>query len=432
MSVTTSSNGLLLKDQVLQRIDQAEAQGGIDANTAAHLRTQAKSASPTQLAYASVRTVGADLFVAPGPSPTLGGVGNQIIGDTVQAMTTAFSGIGRNFRARHSIDLGKLQVAVGVHVGNAGEAPLQIHDGRVERAEAFLMPKALEARLAEMAGTPGLDARIYRTPFNGAPYYTILTRPAGAESWHAQVRPEGGELLSAGEARPNASGALTFKWADRGGRDPTRPTKTLEPFSVERYWDADSTPAPLAKLSRVVAKVLPHSGARTPTIEASIALASLMHDVAYYYGGSAAQKSVADTLFGQQIQYFAAKLDGRAGRASQITANVDVDAVALGGGAPFVESYSWSYGLPTAERGYATLEQGEAAKIRKVAQETFTTVVQQIADGTFQASDVLHAKLAQAGHRHAEQLVGEIQRLAKIIAQELSGAERSKVPGFQG
>ncbi len=208
------------------------------------------------------------------------------------------------------------------------------------------------------------------------------------------------------------------------------PATTLPRFSVDKFWDADSTPPALASLSRGVGGWLPKSGARTPQVEASVALASLMHDVSYYYGGWQDQKAGADDLFARQIVSFAGRLSPEAKQAAQLTAAVDKAAVALGGGVPFDKSYSWSYGFAQADRGYATLDPGEAEKIRGISQQTFRTVVNQLAEGKFKPSAVLKGKLAKADPVYQQQFKEELVRLAKSVQAQLK-TDPTSVPGFE-
>lgn len=218
-----------------------------------------------------------------------------------------------------------------------------------------------------------------------------------------------------------------------GLADPTRdqaterPTNHLAPFNVQRSWDADSTPPALAAFSRKIGGLFPGSGARTPDIEAAIVLASLMHDVAYYYGGSASDKEAADALFRKQIPFFASLLNQAAGRVAKVTALVDKLAVMIGGGPPFQESYSWGYGFEKAERGYTRLDPDEAMKIRRYAQDIFVKVVREIADQRFELSEVLQEKLAAAKPEYREKLKGAVVRLAG----ELARSEFREVPGFE-
>ncbi len=208
----------------------------------------------------------------------------------------------------------------------------------------------------------------------------------------------------------------------------TAPTQHLARFDVARFWDADSTPPALAALSRRVGARWPSSGARTPEIEAAVVLASLMHDVAYFYGGSAAQKAEADALFGAQIPAFVAKLAPEEVTASKHTALVDVAAVTLGGGAPFKEPYSWGFGFPAAERGYVTLAPGELERIRQIARETFTQVITELAHGTFEVSEVLQHKLAAVEPAYREALTSKVVALARVVASDLKGGV--EVPGL--
>lgn len=210
-----------------------------------------------------------------------------------------------------------------------------------------------------------------------------------------------------------------------------RPTHTLKRFDVAKYWDADSTPPALAALSRAVGSMAPKSGARTPEVEAGIVLASLMHDVAYYYGGDVEQKAAADALFGKQIPYFASKLshDPKVASAAQMAAAVDVSAVTLGG-LPSAESYAWSYGLKPSQRGFAPLQPGEAQAISKVARETFESVVKQIADGDFKLSGVLAGKLAGLDPVYREQLTSSVVTLAKRLEADRRAGRTHEIPGF--
>ncbi len=208
------------------------------------------------------------------------------------------------------------------------------------------------------------------------------------------------------------------------------PASTLPKFNVSKFWDADSTPPALACVSRSVGGWLPSSGARTPKVEAAVVMASLMHDVAYYYGGWQDQKSAADALFGKQIVAFAGKFGAEVQNSAKTTAAIDQAAVALGGGVPFEESYSWSYGLPMDQRGYATLNPGEQEKIRAISQQTFKTVVNQIAEGKFKPSDVLKGKLAKADPAYQQEIKEALVALAKSLQKDLK-TNPSSVPGFE-
>lgn len=212
-------------------------------------------------------------------------------------------------------------------------------------------------------------------------------------------------------------------------KDYGAPTVHLPRFDVARFWDADSTPAALACLSRGVGRALPTSGARTPEVEAGVVLASLMHDVAYYYGGNSTDRYNADQLFGAQIPYFVGLLDPAAVAAARRTAVVDVAAVDMGGGFPFCASYSWSYGWAKSDRGYATLNRGENEKVQAVARETFTEVVKQIASGRFQLSGALKAKLEAADPLHRDAVKAAVVRLARKLVPLLLAGGRG-VPGF--
>lgn len=226
---------------------------------------------------------------------------------------------------------------------------------------------------------------------------------------------------------PNATAALDV------APDIGRPASTLPRFSVAKFWDADSTPACLACASRALGSVV--AGARTPEIEAGIVMASLMHDVAYYYGGNSTDRDTADATFGRQIRYFVSKLkpgDEDAAKAAARTAAADVAAVQLGGGFPFGSSYSWSYGFAKPDRGYASHLPDEANKIRTIAHETFAEVVGQVASGRFELSDVLKGKLAQAKPEYQQRFKESMVRLAKALQSDLRGGRAEQIPGFGG
>lgn len=207
-----------------------------------------------------------------------------------------------------------------------------------------------------------------------------------------------------------------------------RPASTLPRFDVQKYWDADSTPSALASLSRAVGGVAPRSGGRTPVIEAAIVMASLMHDVAYYYGGWSSDRERADELFGAQIPYFAAKLDPEAIGPAKVAAAVDVAAVRVGGGVPFKEGYSWSYGFEPSQRGYATLDPGQLKQVQQISRETFREVVGQIAAGQFHISEVLAAKLGKASPEYQEEVKANIVKLCQALQRDFErGAD---LPGF--
>lgn len=206
-----------------------------------------------------------------------------------------------------------------------------------------------------------------------------------------------------------------------------RPTDPLAPFDPQRFWDADSTPPALAAFSRKIGELFPEIGARTPDIEAAIVLASLMHDVAYYYGGSLSEKKAADRLFRKQIQFFASLLNKKAGRVATVTALFDELAVMIGGGPPFQEDYSWSYGFEKTKRGYTQLDPAEAMKIRRCTQDVFRDVVREISDRKFELSDVLRKKLEAAETEYRQKLTSGIVRLA----EELTHLEFQGVPGLE-
>ena len=159
-------------------------------------------------------------------------------------------------------------------------------------------------------------------------------------------------------------------------------------------------------------------------------MASLMHDVSYYYGGSSDDKGRADRVFGEQIPYFVGKLDPSAVEAAKIASMIDVAAVKLGGGVPFKTSYSWSYGFEPSQRGFATLDRGENKKIDTIARETFKQVVDQIADGRFKPSDVLKGKLAAATPAYQAQIKANMVALAKVLQAELKKGTARDIPGF--
>lgn len=210
-----------------------------------------------------------------------------------------------------------------------------------------------------------------------------------------------------------------------------RPASTLPRFDVEKFWDADSTPPALACLSRKLGDLLP--GARTPEIEAAIVLASLMHDVGYYYGGNSTDRDRVDDTFGRQIQHFVGKLkpgDDDAARAAARTASIDVAAVQIGGGCPFNRSYSWSYGFAGPDRGYASHLPDEDAKIRAIARGTFTDVVKQIAARSFEPSEVLKGKLAKAPPAYQQRFLDAMVRLATAVQADLKSGKADSIPGF--
>lgn len=417
------------KERLLARINGALENHTITPEQAAQLRQRVGTASPSRLQAALQTPIGDD-FLPPGGQTTLGRLGGQIIDGVLTAAGQSLHGLGRGTRARSTVDERGLRTQVQGELSKRPIPGATVVEAVAHRTPAFLMPKAVEELWRALSTQPGVDARVYPSRFGGQDFYTFQSRGPAEPQWRLQVYAESGERVAAGTATPTAEGELTFQWIDRAGRDPSRPTRTLDPFSVEKFWDADSTPAPLAKLSRVLGKIDPRSPARTPQIEAGIVMASLMHDVAYYYGGSEAQKAIADTLFGRQIPYFVGKLDPQAGSRAKVTAAIDVDAVAFGGGFPFNQSYSWSYGFPRPERGYTTLEKGEIQRITKEAQSNFVAVVDAIADGTFQLSEVLRAKLQDAGPSYADPLIAQIKALAKILQAELRGPRRHEIPGF--
>ncbi|MBI1947966.1 MAG: hypothetical protein HYS27_19910 [Deltaproteobacteria bacterium] len=210
-----------------------------------------------------------------------------------------------------------------------------------------------------------------------------------------------------------------------------RPASTLPRFDVERFWDADSTPPALACLSRKLGDLLP--GARTPEIEAAIVLASLMHDVGYYYGGNSTDRDRVDDTFGLQIRHFVGKLkpgDEDAARAAARTAAIDVAAVQLGGGCPFNQPYSWSYAFAGHDRGYASHLPDEDAKIRAIARGTFADVVAQIAACDFEPSEVLKGKLAKAPAAYQRRFLDAMVRLAKAVQTDLKAGKANTIPGF--
>lgn len=214
--------------------------------------------------------------------------------------------------------------------------------------------------------------------------------------------------------------------------DMARPTRSRPRFSVEKYWDADSTPPALAALSRAVGRIGGKTGARTPEIEAAIVMASLMHDVGYYYGGPEAQKGLTDKLFGDQIPAFVKRLNPSAAQAAKLTAMVDVEAVKFGGGGPlFDQSYSWSYGFEQPRRGYSQLADGEPQAIRRIAQETFKDVVGQISSGTFKMSGVLEGKLAKADPQYQKAIVAAVQKLAQSLQADFEKGNDASIPGFE-
>ena len=213
------------------------------------------------------------------------------------------------------------------------------------------------------------------------------------------------------------------------GKDYGAPTTELPRFSAQKYWDADSTPPALACLSRSVGRLFPSSGARTPAVEAGIVLASLMHDVAYYYGGNSTDRDNADRLFGAQIPWFVGLIDKSSVEAARTAACVDEAAVNLGGGFPFRESYSWSYGWKKNDRGYASLNPGENERVRAVARESLAEVVGAIAASKFTVSGILKEKLQRATPAHQEAVKAAVVEMAKALKPLLDGGGAG-VPGF--
>lgn len=159
-------------------------------------------------------------------------------------------------------------------------------------------------------------------------------------------------------------------------------------------------------------------------------MASLMHDVAYYYGGSLEDKANADKVFGRQIVAFAGLLDSKAAGPAQRTAAVDVAAVTVGGGWPFREDYSWAYGFAEGNRQFTNLEPGEREKIQSVEGKTLQTVVKQIAAGQFTPSKQMQAKLDRLAPEYREQLLKSLQALAIELEKKLKGDGRKEIPGF--
>ncbi len=131
-----------------------------------------------------------------------------------------------------------------------------------------------------------------------------------------------------------------------------------EPFDMGRHWDLDSTPMLIKLLSRGL-------GIRTPKVEASLVLASLAHDVRYYYGGSRERKSDTDARFAHDLRRYARMID-----ASRVgfVASADLAAVKMFGGAPFIAGYAWSFGKKRwSERGYREAGSETLAAIDEVA-----------------------------------------------------------------
>jgi hypothetical protein len=212
-------------------------------------------------------------------------------------------------------------------------------------------------------------------------------------------------------------------------RDVSRPTSSLPRFHSKKFWDADSTPPALAALSRDIGELLPQSGARTPHIEAAVVMASLMHDVSYYYGGTRENKAAVDGLFGQQIPSFASRLSDSAGQAARVTAAVDVAVVTVAGGWPFQEKYSWSYGFELQQRGFHELKAGEVAKIERVAQETFVGVVSRVAAGRVNDFPLVRAKLANVRPEYRCRLKTCLVDLARSLQTDLA-TNPGSIPGF--
>jgi hypothetical protein len=211
---------------------------------------------------------------------------------------------------------------------------------------------------------------------------------------------------------------------------PSSVTKRLPLFNPRKHWDADSTPGPLRDFSRNVGKLWGNTGARTPKVEAAIVMASLMHDVAYYYGGSGTQRAQADETFGKQIEAFGALFGPDIGKATRATALVDKVAVRAGGGFPFKEDYSWGFGNPESQRGYTKLGAAEGQKIHGIAERTFRSTVQKIADGTFEYSKVQKQKFGKPDDpAYGKALEKEMRVLAKKIMEQVDQSPGT-IPGL--
>lgn len=212
---------------------------------------------------------------------------------------------------------------------------------------------------------------------------------------------------------------LYGKKPEEGAREnPKRPYETLARFDPATHWDLDSTPDNLRQLSRTL-------GFRDGAIEAAIVMASLRHDIRYYYGGTgggwslwSGDKEAADKAFRGEIIDFAGRLSDNDLKA-RLVADVDFAAVTVGGVPELNKPYSWSYGL-SGPKGYFGISDAERAQIQTFANNTFADVVHQLATGSFVFTP-----------QQEKILTPEIKRELKNLALQLDG-ERKMAEQGQG
>ena len=137
------------------------------------------------------------------------------------------------------------------------------------------------------------------------------------------------------------------------------------PFDLGKDWDLDSTPWWFKRISRRL-------GVRTPELEAAIILASLGHDIRYYYGGTRDMKDEADRAFEREIIVYAGILGGP--EWAERAAGVDRFAVGLFG-IPSAAGFAWSYGMPPLKRGFTPPSPTQRRTIDQVVQTLYLRVV---------------------------------------------------------
>lgn len=215
--------------------------------------------------------------------------------------------------------------------------------------------------------------------------------------------------------------------------DPRRLPFDKFPRFGERDADGDSTPYLLREFSRLLGDTFEGFPFRTPEIETAIIAASFMHDIAYYYGGSEAQKDNADDLFEKQILYVVGLLDPKQTTRARVTAAFDKAAVKLGGGWPFREDYSWGFGIKDpADREYLTLAPGQEAKITKFKREKLEEVLRLLSEGKFKATPKqLQILESTVSPERAQELRALLKEAAGILVKQLQDkGTRKQVPGY--
>lgn len=140
-------------------------------------------------------------------------------------------------------------------------------------------------------------------------------------------------------------------------------------FKLNTHWDLDSTPKPARMLSRAL-------GIRTLQFEKAIILASLPHDIRYYYGGSLSMKNKADRLFEQDLHKHAATTG--AGGVS-VRAWGDRMAVAIGGSNPLT-AYGWGYSRKRGARVMGGVFSKPSAAQRQAIERFVVVALQVYAD----------------------------------------------------